>query len=53
MGDSYFDREAITHVENLPEAVANADGDYDPLEMQVKIDAMEEHLTGYLESMED
>ena len=26
---------------------------YDPLEMQVKIDAMEEHLTGYLESMED
>ena len=29
MGDSYFDREAIAHVENLPEAVANADGDYD------------------------
>lgn len=26
---------------------------YDPLEMQVKIDAMEEHLTGYLESMEE
>jgi hypothetical protein len=25
---------------------------YDPLEMQVKIDAMTEHLTGYLESME-
>lgn len=29
MGDKYFDREAIAHVENLPEAVANADGDYD------------------------
>lgn len=29
MGDRYFDREAIAHVENLPEAVANADGDYD------------------------
>lgn len=29
MGDKYFDREAITHVENLPEAVANTDGDYD------------------------
>ena len=29
MGDSYFDREAMAHVENLPEAVANADGDYD------------------------
>lgn len=26
---------------------------YDPLEMQVKIDAMEEHLTDYLESMEE
>lgn len=26
---------------------------YDPLEMQVKIEAMEEHLTGYLESMEE
>ena len=24
---------------------------YDPLEMQVKIDAMTEHLTGYLESI--
>lgn len=29
MGDRYFDGEAIAHVENLPEAVANADGDYD------------------------
>lgn len=26
---------------------------YDPLEMQVKIDAMKEHLTDYLESMEE
>lgn len=29
MGESYFDKEAIAHVENLPDAVANADGDYD------------------------
>lgn len=46
-----IDAETLTQM-YYDDPILQIDFIYDPLEMQVKIDAMEEHLTGYLESME-
>lgn len=47
-----IDAETLTQM-YYDDPILQIDFIYDPLEMQVKIDAMEEHLTGYLESMEE
>lgn len=46
-----IDAEILTQM-YYDDPILQIDFIYDPLEMQVKIDAMVEHLTGYLESME-
>lgn len=45
-----IDSETLTQM-YYDDPILQIDFIYDPLEMQVKIDAMKEHLTGYLESM--
>ena len=47
-----IDGETLTQM-YYDDPILQIDFIYDPLEMQVKIDAMEEHLTAYLESMEE
>lgn len=47
-----IDGETLTQM-YYDDPILQIDFIYDPLEMQVKIDAMKEHLTGYLESMEE
>ena len=47
-----IDAETLTQM-YYDDPILQIDFIYDPLEMQVKIDAMKEHLTGYLESMEE
>lgn len=47
-----IDSETLTQM-YYDDPILQIDFIYDPLEMQVKIDAMEEHLTGYLESMKE
>lgn len=47
-----IDSETLTQM-YYDDPILQIDFIYDPLEMQVKIDAMEEHLTTYLESMEE
>ena len=47
-----IDGETLTQM-YYDDPILQIDFIYDPLEMQVKIDAMEEHLTSYLESMEE
>lgn len=47
-----IDGETLTQM-YYDDPILQIDFIYDPLEMQVKIDAMEEHLTTYLESMEE
>jgi hypothetical protein len=47
-----IDGETLTQM-YYDDPILQIDFIYDPLEMQVKIDAMEEHLTGYLESMKE
>lgn len=47
-----IDGETLTQM-YYDDPILQIDFIYDPLEMQVKIDAMEEHLTAYLESMQE
>lgn len=47
-----IDSETLTQM-YYDDPILQIDFIYDPLEMQVKIDAMKEHLTDYLESMEE
>jgi hypothetical protein len=47
-----IDGETLTQM-YYDDPILQIDFIYDPLEMQVKIDAMDEHLTAYLESMEE
>lgn len=47
-----IDGETLTQM-YYDDPILQIDFIYDPLEMQVKIDAMEEHLTDYIESMQE